>query len=374
MLFSLKCVIDTKEETVKKYSICHICSYYETPIFCDLVANQKEFTNSRVFYYQYYGHSFFNGDAENVDRCPCYNYIDRFFFFVKQNKAIKNYKRIYVNYKFDLNFSHSLFTNGYVAYTIKKEWGTPYIVTIQNTDLNIFFKYIVFLRKLGVEILRNASSIIISSKSYEETLLKKYIPSKYHNEIQEKIHIVPYGIDNFYSSHKNVNRKEMDKNIRILSVGRINRNKNQLLICKATKQLINQGYPIHVDIVGPCVQPYLLKKIQKYDFVSYFDYMSKEQLIEKYREATIFVLTSKTETFGLVYAEALSQGLPIIYTKGEGFVGFHTRLNPNDLVCAIKKVINSYNIIQNQCVHASIKYDWDRINSFYKEIYQDSLS
>ena len=160
------------------------------------------------------------------------------------------------------------------------------------------------------------------------------------------------------------------------------RNKNQLLICKATKQLINQGYPIHVDIVGPCVQPYLLKKIQKYDFVSYFDYMSKEQLIEKYREATIFVLTSKTETFGLVYAEALSQGLPIIYTKGEGFdkqfpegvVGFHTRLNTNDLVCAIKKVINSYNIIQNQCVHASIKYDWDRINSFYKEIYQDSLS
>ena len=58
----------------------------------------------------------------------------------------------------------------------------------------------------------------------------------------------------------------------------------------------------------------------------------------------------------------------------EGVVGFHTRLNTNDLVCAIKKVINSYNIIQNQCVHASIKYDWDRINSFYKEIYQDSLS
>ena len=35
----------------------------------------------------------------------------------------------------------------------------------------------------------------------------------------------------------------------------------------------------------------------------------------------IFILPSIHETFGLVYAEALSQGLPIIYTRGQGFDG-----------------------------------------------------
>ena len=42
-------------------------------------------------------------------------------------------------------------------------------------------------------------------------------------------------------------------------------------------------------------------------------------------------MLSIMETFGLVYAEAMSQGLPIIYTKGQGFdeqfdegkVGYH---------------------------------------------------
>ena len=32
-------------------------------------------------------------------------------------------------------------------------------------------------------------------------------------------------------------------------------------------------------------------------------------------------MPSITETFGLVYGEALSQGLLIIYTKGQGFDG-----------------------------------------------------
>jgi len=30
-------------------------------------------------------------------------------------------------------------------------------------------------------------------------------------------------------------------------------------------------------------------------------------------------MPSITETFGLVYAEALSQGLPVLYTRGQGF-------------------------------------------------------
>lgn len=32
-------------------------------------------------------------------------------------------------------------------------------------------------------------------------------------------------------------------------------------------------------------------------------------------------MPSHKETFGLVYAEAMSQGLPIIYTKNQGFDG-----------------------------------------------------
>ena len=33
-------------------------------------------------------------------------------------------------------------------------------------------------------------------------------------------------------------------------------------------------------------------------------------------------MPSRYETFGLVYGEAMSQGLPIIYSKGQGVDGY----------------------------------------------------
>ena len=46
-----------------------------------------------------------------------------------------------------------------------------------------------------------------------------------------------------------------------------------------------------------------------------------ENFIKYFIESDIFVMPSRYETFGLVYVEALSQGLPVIYTRGQGFDG-----------------------------------------------------
>ena len=60
------------------------------------------------------------------------------------------------------------------------------------------------------------------------------------------------------------------------------------------------------------------------------------------------------ETFGLVYIEAMSQGLPIIYTKGEGIDGYFKEatvgysVNPKDVKNIVKKIemiIHNYNKI-----------------------------
>ena len=47
----------------------------------------------------------------------------------------------------------------------------------------------------------------------------------------------------------------------------------------------------------------------------------KEELIKLYRDSHIFTMPSITESFGLVYAEAMTQALPVVYTKGQGFDG-----------------------------------------------------
>ena len=67
-------------------------------------------------------------------------------------------------------------------------------------------------------------------------------------------------------------------------------------------------------------------------------------MIPFYKSAHIFVMPSLTETFGIVFIEALSQGLPLIYTKGQGIDGYFPQgfvgyaYNPLDVVNGLLKV------------------------------------
>ena len=97
----------------------------------------------------------------------------------------------------------------------------------------------------------------------------------------------------------------------------------------------------------------------------------------------MFILPSFKETFGLVYAEAMSQGLPIIYSAGQGFdqqfkdgvVGYPVNNNdPQDIAVKIKEVINNYSEISKACVTKVYKFDWDKVSDNYIKVYQEILN
>ena len=90
-------------------------------------------------------------------------------------------------------------------------------------------------------------------------------------------------------------------------------------------------------------------------------------------------MPSFTESFGLVYAEAMSQGVPVVYSKGQGFdnqfpegtVGFHVDANdPESVAEGIEKVIDSFDAIRERTVISAGKFNWDDISKRYVEIYQ----
>lgn len=93
-------------------------------------------------------------------------------------------------------------------------------------------------------------------------------------------------------------------------------------------------------------------------------------------------MPSKHETFGLVYAEAMSQGLPVIYTRGQGFdgqfeegeVGYSVQYDSaEEIVDRIKEILNNYKTISNNCVEKVDRFDWDEIARKYIEIYLKTL-
>ncbi len=306
---------------------------------------------------------------------------DRLFFFKKHNKILKDIECRYDIEKFDLIHAHSLFSNGYIAYELNKKYGIPYIVAVRNTDVNVFFKKMLHLKKLGKNILENASNVIYISEPYRNLVLNKYVKK---SKNFEKTVVIPNGVDQFWIDNLNYNKKELDisKGLNILAVGDIEKNKNQIKTAMACEKLNEKYGNVKFNVVGRKNDNKFYSELENKVFFEYYGTKRKNELIDIYRANDIFVMPSKTETFGIVYAEAMSQGLPIIYTKKQGFdgqfeegvVGYH--VNPedeNDIVNKIEMIINNYNYLSNQCVEKVNKFKWENIAETYSKIYYDII-
>ena len=327
---------------------------------------------------------------EYVTIKECFNKWDRIFYYVKQKKIMDSLLECFDVSEFDCIHAYTLFTDGNVAMQLSKKYGIPYVVAVRNTDVNDFFKKMIHLRNRGVEILQNASRIFFLSPKYRDEVLEKYVPQKNRNEIANKCSIVPNGIDEFWhveKSEKNtlLKEKEFDKDklVNCIYVGGIDRNKNVELTMKALSLLENEGWKCRLTCVGKIVDNSIYKRLCKYRNFVYISPKSKEKLIDYYREADIFVMQSHTETFGLVYAEAMSQGLPVIYTKGQGFdgqfedgeVGYCVDdRDAIDISKKIKIICKDYSRISLRAVQSVSKFDWEKIVVKYEEIYKQIVN
>lgn len=308
-----------------------------------------------------------------------HNKYDRLFFFTKQIKIYKDLVKKYEVKKFSIIHAHSLFSNGYIALKLKRDFNIPYVVVVRSTDVNLFFKKMIHLRKIGFHILENADHVIFLSKSYRDEVIRKYVPEKYRKEILSKTEIIPNGIDDYWFDNSFSRTKEPNiSNLRLLQIGDINKNKNIETTIKAVRLLIEGKYGVRLDVVGKVKDQKVFDKIKGMNFVNYLGYKSKEELIKIYRENDIFILPSLNESFGLVYAEAMSQGLPVIYSKGQGFdgqfdqgmIGYRVNpLDPKDIANKIKEVLKNHSTISNECVNRAKKFSWIEIAAKYTEIY-----
>jgi glycosyltransferase involved in cell wall biosynthesis len=366
--------------------ILHINSYYSTSLFYKNLFDYqiKNGLNIDVFVpvsSTFKKKNFDYGKYTTINKD--YNQHDRFIFHFKHQKICKDIQCKYDFKEYSLIHAHSLFSNGYIALRLKKKYGTPYIIAVRNTDVNVFFKRMINLRKLGLEILNEAEQIIFMSKSYKNQVMNKYVPKNIKEEIENKISIIPNGIDDFWFDNIGfVKQKPKAPILRLVQIGDINKNKNIETTVNVVDLLIEKGYKVRLDVVGKVKDKKIFNKIKSLDFVNFLGYKSKDELIRIFRENDIFILPSINETFGLVYAEAMSQGLPIIYTKGQGFdgqfidgeVGFSVNCcNANDIAMKILEILKNYENISKNCLSRCLKYRWKIHTKDYEEIYKSIL-
>lgn len=355
--------------------IMHICNdYYNSSLYKEYIkVCNKEFDNEVIVFKEKKYHSYLN--ENNVTVIKCLSKFDRFMYFYKQRKMFLALKDTIDIEKFDLVHAYFLFTNGYIAYKL----GIPYIVTIQNTDINYFYKYRKYLKGIGLKILLKAKYITFFSNAYKDELLKKHIPLKYKNIIENKCVVINSGISSIWL--KNINKKmyvPLKNNLRIVYTGRIDKNKNLLTTLNAIKHLEKKGYSVTYTVIGEMFSKSVYNKLRQERNVVFLNKKTAKELIEIYKNQDIFVMPSIYESFGLVYPEAMSQGLPVIYTKGQGFdqnfpdghIGYAIPAkNEKKLAEAIEKIMQRYSYISNNCINECINFSWEKIQKEFAHLY-----
>lgn len=107
-----------------------------------------------------------------------------------------------------------------------------------------------------------------------------------------------------------------------LSACHLKENKSVDLVVRAFHKAFNKDETVTLVIAGDGDEydnlSGLITELSEEDRITMFGRYTREQSKELFSSADTFVLTSKVETFGIVYIEALASGVPCIGTKGQG--------------------------------------------------------
>lgn len=323
----------------------------------------------------------------NVIVSECFKKWDRLLFYYKQKKIQDTIEKEIKIESVDVIHAYTVFTDGNTALELSKKYKKPYVVAVRDTDVNVFFKYMFYLRKRGVEIIKNAKAVFFLSEAYRDAVVDKYIPEKNRESILCKSYIIPNGIDDYWLDNKYYNRNidqtieriREKKEIRCIFVGGIEPRKNIEQTLKALKKLNCEGWKTTLTVVGKIKDVKTFNSLNNYREFIYTSQKTREELIKYYRAADIFIMPSHTETFGLVYAEAMSQGLPVIYTRGQGFdrqfeeglVGYSVSdKDLDELIKRIYAIVSEYKDISKNCTDKVVKFEWNSIVQKYVSIYK----
>ena len=280
---------------------------------------------------------------------------------------------------FDLVHATTIYGDGAVALKIYENYGIPYILAVRSTDVNLFLKFRKDLNPLMKSILLNSKKIIFISESMASNFFKNSSINKLEKYLKPKCETIYNGLDEFWL--RNITAKKNLRPHKLLFIGKFNRNKNALNLIYAVLKTHKPDNPVTLDIIGKGgrQEQHIRKLAAKHkEIIKYHGPVyDKNELKNFFNGSHIFAMTSIAETFGLVYVEALSQGLPILYTKNQGIDGtFDTNIGEavepksiSSISNGITRIIGNYSTYELNKIDFTI-FKWENIANKYFELYK----
>jgi len=311
---------------------------------------------------------------------------DRLLFRSKIRKIYRDLCSVIKLSTINFVHAHFLYSDGAVALKLKRQQGIPYIVAVRNTDINVFMRYRPDLRWLANDIIREASQVVFISPGYR-AIFFSCISTEMRTLIANKSIVVPNGVGPNWLKTPPPPTRQSEKTLRVLYVGDFTKNKNVPGLLNALF-ILYQRRAVQLTLVGgggdgmEKVQKMLA--LDKFRFAEFVGRITQiEHLQRIYQNHDLFAMPSFKETFGVVYIEALSQGLPIIHSNGQGVDGFFEPgtvsesvdpTDPLDIARKIEIVAARCHAIRPECINEAKRFDWKCIANTYESLYLSNLT
>jgi len=294
--------------------------------------------------------------------------LDTVFFSRKAKRSVPAIEKRVDMSRVTKIHAHTLFTDGSIAYALHKKHGVPYIVTLRYSDIEAIWTYMPHLHGLAREILKNAAKVVFLSSGAKDKVLHKWLNKSDRAAVEPKTAVIPNGIRAEWLD--GTPREAAESPLRVGFAGRMVERKRPLDALAAVHKANESGLPCVLRAVGEGkLMNDLVAGLHEGD-----QYLGAPQGMEAmkrfYAGIDVLLVPSSAETFGMVYLEAMSQGVPVLYTKGQGFDGqFEEGEAGFAVVCGnvrqqakkIEAIAEGYAERSARCVELAKRYEWSLI-------------
>ena len=284
---------------------------------------------------------------------------------------------------FDVIHAH-YWLSGLVGKEIKNKFNKPLVFT--SHSLGIFLEGYNKERVDCEKIIMTSSDVITTSSQFEKNMI-----SENYKIDSSKMKLVKPGVDvEIFIPNSEINRENI-----FLSIGRIQEQKGQIDVLKFLDNFrkVENNFMCYF-IGGPSGKSgieYLeeLKKVvidlELESYVEFVDIISQTKIRDLLNKSKLLIHTSKFETFGLVAAEALAMGVPVLTTNRGSLLeivensinGYQSEnlidRNVNNFVKELLNNDEKFNEIMLNCFEKSKGYNWSNTAIEIENLYSNFI-
>jgi len=267
-----------------------------------------------------YGLTRENDEGVSTLRCYTANYFPKVKSYNK-NRWIRIALKLFETYvelygKPDIIHVHSMWYAGFAAQLIYEKYGIPYVITEHSSAFarNLIPRDIIDSLRSVVE---QAKACIAVSQKFSNYLEAQFPSSNW-------LYIPNIVNDDFFTSPKVVGSTSLSSKIRIISICHLNKNKNTELLIRAFALVLEQVVGLNLELViggdgeeRETLQN-LVNTLELNNYVQFLGSLTRSQVKQEITQSSMFVVSSKYETFGVVVVEALALGKPVVSTQCGG--------------------------------------------------------